>query len=324
MEKTNYRKVIQLGKTTHCISLPKAWLEKYCVERGDTVLVDSKPNGDLIIIPNSQSQIQESEITINTKNKKPEEIKRNTIAAYINNYTEINVIGENVRKQLTNINKILELLPATEIMDVKKDSIIIKVFFDANNTPIKNVITRLNMLTVSLFTHIKDVLINNGKDYEFLKRENQINRLCFMGFRILSHASNNPHKTYLKDERNFLSTWMLIDQLEKIADRLCSLGRILKSSKNLQNAEKSCKKNVIQLISGIESAYKTSLLSFYKNDRAVAHKIVDMCQENSKSCNKRLVNCQDKYVVLALEKLDRISTITKHIGMVIIDQKPID
>lgn len=325
MEKANYRRIIQLGKTTHCISLPKAWLEKHGIEKGDTVLVNNKPNGDLTLIPNSEPKACESEITINTKDKGLEEVKRNIISAYINDYTKINVVGENVVKKLRHINKILGLLTATEVMNVEKDKIVISTFFDANSASIKNVLTRLNMMIMSLFAHIKNALDYNAKNYEFLKRENEINRLCFMGFRILSHTLDNTNKIQFqdKDERDFLSIWMMLDKLEKIADRLYSIGKILKSSKNFQNTEKQCRKDAIKLISNIESAYNTALLSFYKNDRMLAHKIIDLCQKNSKLCDNKLVRYQDKYVVLLLEKLDRISTITKHIGMVVIDRQPI-
>ncbi|MBL7100493.1 MAG: phosphate uptake regulator PhoU [Nanoarchaeota archaeon] len=326
MEKPNYRKVIQLGKTTSCVSLPKAWLEKYGIEKGDTILLDIKPNGTLIITPKIKSQTYEAEITINTKGKSLEEVKRNIIAAYINNYTRINIIGDNIAKSLTSFSRISELLTATEIMGVENDKIVIKAFFDANSASIKHVITRLNMMIRSLFTHIKNILLNDEKNYEFLKRENEINRICFMGFRILSHTSGNFSKIYLqgKDEIDVLSTWMMLDKLEKIADRLYGIGSILKNSKNLENAGNQCKKNIANLVSNVENVYKTAILSFYNNDRAAAHKIIGLCQKNSKLCNNKQVKYNNKHIVLLSEKLDRVNTIAKHIGMIVIDKQPID
>ena len=219
MDKANYRKIIQLGKTTYCVSLPKSWLEKHGVEKGDTILLDTKPRGHLIIVPNSKSQIYEKEITINANNKSPEEMKRNIISAYINDYTQIRIIGRDVIKNLKNIRKDLELLSATEIMHVEKDKIIIKSFFDANPKSVQNVLTRLNMLILSQFGSIKNILAYDIKDYEFLDYEKEINKLCFMGFRVLNHALDNSQRTYIlgKYEKGFLSTWVMLEKLEVVS-----------------------------------------------------------------------------------------------------------
>ena len=332
MEKSNYRRLIQLGKTTHCISLPKAWLEKYGIEKGSSILINSKPSGELILIPDTKRQIHETEITINTENQGLEELKRNIISSYINDYTKIILTGPDVVKKLKSISKISELLTATEIMDVEKDKIIIKTFFDANNASIKSILTRLNMMILSLFTQIKNVLIYNTKDYEFLKRENEINRLCFMGLRILSHSLNDANKTCLqgKDERDLLSTWMIIDKLEKIADILNSIGKILKNSKNFKGVESRFKKDIAKLISDIEKTYKPAFLSFYKHNKAMAHKIIDLCQENSKLrdnrlnsklYNNKLLKPYYRDIIMLLERINRINIITKHIGIIVIDRQ---
>ena len=108
MEKANYRRIVQLGKTTHCVSLPKAWLEKHGIEKGDTVLLDNKPNGHLIIVPNSKDQTYKNEITLDAEDKGSEELKRNIIAAYINGYTKINITGEKVIKKFPSNRKDLQ------------------------------------------------------------------------------------------------------------------------------------------------------------------------------------------------------------------------
>ena len=322
MGKANYRKIIQLGKTTYCVSLPKSWLEKHGVEKGDTVLLDTKPRGHLIIAPDAKSQIYEKEITINANTKSLEEMKRNIISAYINDYTKIRIIGKDVIKKLTDIRKNLEVLSATEIMHVEKDKIIIKSFFDANPKSVQNVLTRLNMLILSQFGSIKNILAYDIKDYEFLDYEKEINKLCFMGFRVLNHALDNSQRSYIlgKYEKGFLSTWVMLEKLERVADRLHAIGQILKESDNLNKSQKQCKKKIFELISNTEKEHKTVLPSFYHNDHKVAQSIIDICKENSVICNNEIAKHHDKHAVLIFNLLDMINMSTSHIGMMIIDR----
>lgn len=334
MEKANYRRIIQLGKTTHCISLPKAWLKKYGLEKGDTAMVYSKPNGDLIISQEGNSQINDNEITIDTAGKDIEKVKRDVISAYINNYSKITLTGENIIAQLSEMHKVLEVLTATEIMKAEKNQIVIKSFFDAHSASIKNILTRLNMMVISMFNHIKTVISHDITDYGFLKREKEINRLCFMGFRVLSCSLHNANIGGFagKDERSFISTWMFIDKLEKVADRLYMIGNLLKESKTLQKSESHHKTHIIEYLSNVERVYKGLLQSFNKHDREAAHKIIDQVQELANMHRERIMKHHNKikpikppsrHCILIFEKIDRINTIMKHMAMTIVDREPI-
>lgn len=69
-----------------------------------------------------------------------------------------------------------------------------------------------------------------------------------------------------KSEKGFLSTWMMFEKLERVADRLHGIGKILKESNNLNKSQKQYKKKIFELISNKKKEHKTVLPSFYNND----------------------------------------------------------
>ena len=88
-----YRKLISFGKSSFVISLPKAWINKHKLSKGNLLYLQESET-DLIISPKEHEEVEEREITINVDGKDIFFITREINAAYIENNRRIILKGK--------------------------------------------------------------------------------------------------------------------------------------------------------------------------------------------------------------------------------------
>ena len=103
------RKLVKSGTASHTISLPKDWIQKNKLKKGDLLYLKEQDNNIIISAEQKQEQPKYKEITITIDNKDIGTIRRQTIAAYINNYHIFTFIGS-INKNIEQLRKILDNL----------------------------------------------------------------------------------------------------------------------------------------------------------------------------------------------------------------------
>ena len=78
----DYRKIIKFGNSSHILSLPKDWLRKNKLKKGDLVYISENGNDELVLSPQLKDENQESEITI-TENSSIDELHRKLVSSYM-------------------------------------------------------------------------------------------------------------------------------------------------------------------------------------------------------------------------------------------------
>ena len=86
----NIRKLVKAGIASFTVSLPKEWIEKNKLKKGDSVYIVEKSANELLLSTEMKEQPKElNEITIVTENKDLETIRREITSAYVNNCNNI-------------------------------------------------------------------------------------------------------------------------------------------------------------------------------------------------------------------------------------------
>ena len=77
----DFRKVINLGKSSYVISLPRQWAKKNNIKKGDILKFYENKNSDLIVSPNERKPVNKSPKieTIQVDNKGISRIRREII-----------------------------------------------------------------------------------------------------------------------------------------------------------------------------------------------------------------------------------------------------
>ncbi len=250
------RRLVKAGQTSHTVSLPKEWLEKNKLERGDVVYIHEKNDDELVISPSLNKESNNvKEITLNYHKKELESLKRELTSAYINNYNTINIIGRKLDEQNQNIKDMLSSFVALEISEQSEQRIVIKDLLNLNEIDINKTIRRMDMIVRSIFKEV-----HSEENLQF--KDDDVNKIYFLIFRLLKSAlqdTRTAEKLKVRPDQA-LTYWHLAINIENLAD-CCT---------NLKNKINTGTKKTIE---ELENQYCTAMNSFFSKDKETADKI---------------------------------------------------
>ncbi|MBI2564523.1 phosphate uptake regulator PhoU [Candidatus Woesearchaeota archaeon] len=254
------RKLVKAGQTSHTLSLPKEWLDKNNLKKGDAVYLYEKSSTEIIITPHiKRSKPVAREITLSfEKSKAFETLQREITSAYINNYHTINIVGEQVKKNQQELRELLRDFVALELIEQSSNSFTARDLLNIDDVSIEKTIRRIDMILRSMFQDISKDTAQESLSF----RDQDVNRLYFLVFRML--------KGSLKDDTlaeqfkilpaRILSLWYLAVNLENIADCCKNIYPLIKE-----------KQNSVQLfLKNISEHYEALMKSFYTKDKHFA------------------------------------------------------
>jgi phosphate uptake regulator len=257
------RKIVKTGANTFTVSLPKEYIRANNLAKGDLLYLNNE-GSKLILSKLADNKVKTKEITILIDSKEINEIRRETIAAYINNYNIFVFQGKKLNKKLEEIQKILNNFLALEIIEQSESRLVAKDFLNLEEFSLKKTIRRMDMQTRSLIIDSKD-----SKNYKLLLvRDFEIDKLYFLISR-LTRANLNKNFNSIES----FSVWWIAKNIEKIGD----------------GAKEICKiysKEINKFYDKVRDYYIESIESFFKNDKEKANKLMEkrsqLFKENDK------------------------------------------
>jgi len=299
------RKLVKAGQTSHTISLPKDWITKNNLKKGDTIYVSTKSDNELLITTSSEQKISEKkEKTINIDGKEMDTIQRDITSAYLNNYNTITLIGNNITNKTKEIRKILHDFVALEISEQTPMRIVAKDLLNLQEISLSKTINRMDLI---IRTMITDTISSfEGKElHESIQyRDYDVNRLYFLLSRLLKGSLQDPGLAgqlgIKKDE--VLSYWYLVVNLENLADYIKNISETGKT-------KDKCAKKIIEIL---QRNYLDTMKAHYNKDRVLADAVVKKRIEIQEEC-ERLKNPEINAVVKA------ITTAINNIAKTVID-----
>lgn len=277
MVKIHIRKLVKSGAASHTIALPKDWITKNKLKKGDLLYIKEKDNEITVSTETKQLQPSTKEISITIDDKEINTIRRQTISAYINNYHVFTFHGNSLNAKLEEIRKILHNFLALEVIEQTATKLVAKDFLNLQEFSLPNTLRRMDMLTRSILIDTK----KGKKEYQALYfRDFEVDKLFFLISRLIrSHISNPTSKLSNIDA---LSIWWLAKNLELISD----------ASKNLSQL---FTKDIEKIYSKTEEYYLECVKSYFKKDKELADRLINKRIELLKECDK--VKPEQKYLL---------------------------
>ncbi len=265
------RKLVKSGMSSYTIALPKEWLEKNKLKKGDVVYVEEKPNNTVAISTEfKEKTLPREDNLIMVEGKEWESIKREIRAAYLMSYGKITLKGKDLSKNIKKIKEEVYLLPAAEIVDESSDKLTVRNFLDLKDIDVKLLFRRVDNIVRSMMMDLCLVLEGKSENPEVLiARDKDVNRITFLNYKILKAAFADPEIAKKLDLSNdkfeILSYWELNMHLEKIGDEVKRIAKLYAPEKEHEHY-----KCLHELIKKVEEHYVTTMTSFYKKDRQLA------------------------------------------------------
>lgn len=303
------RKLISFSKGSYVVSMPKSWVQKNRLKKGDLMAIsDNGP--ELTIVPNNAEQQKEieSEITIDATNKDMDHLKAEIVSSYLNNYNTISIISENLNEDASKIKEIIRNLSGLEIMEQSTKRITAKDLININDISIRNIIKRMDMITRAMTED--SMLSARGYDnYDILhSRDVDVNRLYFLAHRVIKNAMKNPKvmKSMNTDPWKLLCDKMVLVRIEAIADNQKRIARYLKYARLGREAQIDFEK----LHALMAQKFSDVMKAYYNTDTKLAMEIEVGNRERIKLCDKFL----ERYTSLPVEK-DEKSKYSGHVSI---------
>ena len=83
----DYRRLIKFGNSSYVVSIPKDWLRKNKLEKGDMVYLNENGNNEIVLSPRIDEIEPESQtVTLDIDHLDESDIERRTISKYIAGY----------------------------------------------------------------------------------------------------------------------------------------------------------------------------------------------------------------------------------------------
>ena len=312
----NIRKLVKAGIASYTVSLPKAWIDKNKLKKGDSLYITEQADNELIITTDIKEKPKETkEITITTDNKELETIRREITSAYVNNYNIIIILGKGLDQKSKEIRRFLHDFVALEIEEQTSGKIIAKDLLNLKEISIEKTIRRVDMIIRSMIEDSIKSIDNPNLGESIFYRDFDINRFYFLLFRLIKSSLKDPSiaLTFKLSNTQAMTYWYLIINLEEIGDGVKNLCSFFK---DLNKEEKEELKQICQMI---QMDYLDVMKAYYNKDKESADKIAS----NRELTLSRLSQYLNKYNKVTIAEivglLKEIETNISTIARIVID-----
>ena len=286
MVKIDVRKLISFGKGSYIVSMPKSWIEKNNLKKGDLISVND--GGFELVLSASQQEKKSDarEIGIEAKGKDMEFLKAEIVSSYLNGYDTINILFESNSKEVQKIKDIIRNLSGLEIMEQTSTRIVAKNLININEISISNIIRRMDIITRAMMED--SILCCRGQcNYDSLnQRDIDVNRLYFLGYRVIKNAIRNPRiaKSLGIEAWQLHSDNLMILRIENIADRQKRIARYICTN----NIDRATLTELDSIYTDISDAYNEVMKAYYNHDKQAAIKIETTNKDRTSACDRFL------------------------------------
>lgn len=216
------RRIQQIGNTYY-ISLPKEWISKLNISKGDEINLIIKENGEIAICPAKEAKEEKvADIEYEKKN-----ISRKIISYYLLGYDTIKIYSKTglTHHEREEILEIAKKLSGIEIVEESRNIIVLQTIVNESSIDPVKLLFRINSIASVLYV---DALKSyNDPHYlnRLLEREVEIDRLYFLFVRQIRSLITKPvlmNKLNLT-MINCMDLRLVGEILEKIGDESAKL-----------------------------------------------------------------------------------------------------
>ena len=178
------RRLQLTGGATYTLSLPKPWISANNLASRDSIRIDWRPSGELMLSPLEDSEERRTEITINLGGLPKGALYDHLMGAYISGAQEILIKGKVTlnRKTRNEIRRFLRSTRGFEIGEEDDSSTRLISLLNTGELPLSASLNRMYLLLSSLVRDIVEAL--QGADSELIsdhdEREREVDGLQYL------------------------------------------------------------------------------------------------------------------------------------------------
>jgi phosphate uptake regulator len=277
------RKLIGFGKNSFVVSLPKVWVEKNKLSKGDLISLEEDKEGLVLRTNQGSAKDEPKRIVINADKKNLSQLKTEIVSAYLNNYNVIEVISDELKTNAPLVRDMLRGLTGLEIINQSSKRIVAKDLINISEISITTLIRRMDNITRAMLTDTLECFEGVDHADSLAHIDEEVNRLHFLIYRVIrggladiriaNSLSSNPLKLH--------SDHTVTLGIERIADNAKRICRYVNETK----LDKKWSVELRGIFSTIIQAYADVMKAFYTNDERIALEIEHRVSANLDACD---------------------------------------
>jgi phosphate uptake regulator len=247
------RKAIEMGEGTILVSLPKSWVRKNGIKKGDTLAVEELSGRKLLVRPLEGGGDQPKEIVIGYPGEELSQVANDVTGAYLLGYDVIRIVGSKVisREDRAGIKATIGRLVGLEIMDEDSKKITMQFLLEPTAIIPERVVRRMSGLLDGMLKDVAEALVRGDSKLMALvgERDDEVDRLYFLLVRATRAAIVRPEvaEGYGLSAVDLLDYRVLASFLESMGDAVSELSRQLQAgriSKSVAKEYSACVSNL--------------------------------------------------------------------------------
>jgi len=274
------RKVIAFGKNSFVLTLPHDFVERRKVKKGDLVLLEENKGGLSISLSPTKPHDEERSITIQAEGKAAERVRTELVSAYLNNYDPILIISPSLHSISKEVIGFIHSLAGLEVLEQTYSKIVAKSLLNDQEISLKALIRRMDILTQSMIEDaircVELLAEKKTKDLVELsqnikERDEDVNRLYFLAYRVVKGALRNPSVASRIDTTpgRLHRDYGIVLRIETVADQAKGI------SEDLQHIilDEKGRKELATLFSLVFQKFQETMKSYYTGNKEIGYSI---------------------------------------------------
>ncbi|MBS7632378.1 phosphate uptake regulator PhoU [Candidatus Bathyarchaeota archaeon] len=271
------RKVQRTPSGTFFVCLPKAWAEKYNLERGAVLALNETSDGKLLLDARHEAEPSPKVAVL----KPGVHLSREIIGKYLLGFDIIQVEAKDrISFEVRDIvKKTVSRLIGLEIVEENYSRIVIQCLLEVSGFPPEKNLRRGYAIVTGMHRDGIDAVIDNDVHLakSVVARDDEVNRLYFLLVRILRTIIQNPSLSEKLNVRpiDCLDYRLAASLVEAIGDECVNIANTVIEVGNLK-LTKDLKKLLMGLHAVCFEAHENALKAFLSNDIELAEKVRDI------------------------------------------------
>ncbi|MBN2454146.1 phosphate uptake regulator PhoU [Candidatus Woesearchaeota archaeon] len=260
------RKLMAFGQSSYIVSVPKGWVKKNKLKKGDILVIEERLNELAISAHEAGKKSAPKEISIQSNGKSEVQLRTEINSAYINNYDIITVMGEG--RQLKTVKSIIHSLAGMEVLEETSTKIVAKEMLDVKEVSLQNIVRRMDLIIRSMLNDL--LVIKEDLSGSLYERDAEVNRLKMLAFRTTRAAIENPSllKLFEITYWNATMTKDVTARLERLADQVKRMAKLIENGA-LKDKEKM--RDFKKIYLAVVKWYAEVIGIYYAKNKAAAY-----------------------------------------------------
>ena len=196
----NIRTLQQTGGksgSSFLIILPKDWVMRQKLNKGDPVVVAEREDGCLIIDP----RLPKAGETRSTTAEITQNLRWEITSRYLLGFDEICIVSKDsiTNEQRDDVKRVIKRFVALEVTEEDDHQIVLRCLVDPTTLPVSTAMRRMNLITSRMIEDALNAFFDGiQKDaQEIIQRDEEVDRLFFLIVRELRSAVQYPRMSEL-------------------------------------------------------------------------------------------------------------------------------